>query len=100
MTKKQSTTGASRDEYAAFLEGKSRRASAVGFDCDIDAPYLFPFQRVLTEWALRRGRAAIFAATGLGKTRMEIEWAARVVGKTRGRVLIRAPLAVAVQTVT
>ncbi len=99
MAKAKSTTGVSRDEYAAFLEGKTRRASAVGFDCRIDAPYLFPFQRVLTEWALRRGRAAIFAATGLGKTRMEIEWAARVVGKTRGRVLILAPLAVAGQTV-
>lgn len=87
------------ESYEEFLAGKVRRHSAVGFDCEIDAPYLFPFQRVLTEWALRRGRAAIFAATGTGKTRMEIEWAARVVGKTRGRVLILAPLAVANQTV-
>ena len=100
MAKSQSTTGASRDEYAAFLEGKSRRAQAVGFDCQIDAPYLFPFQRVLTEWALRRGRAAIFAATGLGKTRMEIEWASRVADHSGGRVLVLAPLAVAGQTVT
>lgn len=100
MAEAKSNTDSVRDEYAAFLESKTRRTLAVGFDCRIDAEYLFPFQRVLTEWALRRGRAAIFAATGLGKTRMEIEWASRVVGKTRGRVLILAPLAVAGQTVT
>lgn len=90
----------SRDEYAAFLERKTRRVESVGFDADIDGPYLFPFQRVLTRWALRRGRAAIFAATGLGKTRMEVEWSDHVARHTQGRVLILAPLAVAGQTVT
>lgn len=61
------------------------------------APHLFPHQRVLTEWALRRGRAAIFADTGLGKTAMQVEWSRHVA--QRGRVLILAPLAVAEQTV-
>lgn len=59
---------------------------------------LFPFQRDLTEWALRRGRSALFADTGLGKTLMQCEWS-RVVSENRGRVLILAPLAVAQQTV-
>lgn len=59
---------------------------------------LFPFQKDLVTWALKRGRSAIFADTGLGKTRMQIEWA-RVVNETTGkRVLILAPLAVAQQT--
>lgn len=56
---------------------------------------LFAFQRDLVRWAIRKGRAAIFADTGLGKTRMQIEWA-RLTGE---RALIVAPLAVAQQTV-
>jgi hypothetical protein len=60
---------------------------------------LFPFQAHLVEWALRRGRAAIFADTGLGKTLMQLVWADNVVRKTNGRVLILTPLAVGPQTV-
>lgn len=87
------------DGYAEFLARKTRRAESVGFDADVASDYLFPFQSVLTSWALRRGRAAIFAATGLGKTRMELEWAYRVSVHASSRVLILAPLAVAGQTV-
>lgn len=61
------------------------------------AAHLFPHQHDLVEWALRRGRAAIFADTGLGKTAMQVEWARHVA--SAGRVLILAPLAVAEQTV-
>jgi hypothetical protein len=56
---------------------------------------LFPFQRDIVAWALRKGRAAIFADCGLGKTPMQLEWARHVPGP----VLILAPLAVAQQTV-
>ena len=56
---------------------------------------LFPFQKDIVKWALRRGRAAIFADCGLGKTLMQLEWA-RHIG---GDVLILAPLAVSSQTV-
>jgi hypothetical protein len=55
---------------------------------------LFDFQRDIVSWALRRGRAAVFADCGLGKTPMQLEWAHRV----PGRVLILAPLAVSGQT--
>lgn len=58
-------------------------------------PLLFPFQRDLTCWAVRKGRAALFADTGLGKTFMQLEWA-RLLGE---RTLILAPLSVARQTV-
>ena len=58
------------------------------------APHLFDFQRDMTRWALRRGRAAIFADCGMGKTPMQLEWAKHV----PRRVLILAPLAVAQQT--
>ena len=56
---------------------------------------LYPFQRDITGWALKRGRAAIFADCGLGKTPMQLEWANHV----PGNVLILAPLAVSMQTV-
>lgn len=84
-------------EYEAFLATKSLRHMATGVtvaDGDIHES-LFPFQRDLTKWALAKGRSAIFAGTGLGKTRMSLEWA-RLTGK---RTLILAPLAVATQTV-
>lgn len=60
---------------------------------------LFPFQKVLTRWALGRGRSAIFADTGLGKTAMQVEWANQVNRHTKRPVLILAPLSVAHQTV-
>ena len=58
-----------------------------------------PFQRDIATWACKRGRAAVFAGTGLGKTLMELAWAAQVVNHTQGRVLVFTPLAVAEQTV-
>jgi hypothetical protein len=60
---------------------------------------LFDFQELLVRWALRRGRAAIFADTGLGKSRMQLAWADAVQRETGHDVLILAPLAVAAQTV-
>lgn len=60
---------------------------------------LFPFQKAVTEWALKRGRAAIFAGTGLGKTPMQCEWARQVEKHTERPVLILAPLAVSYQTI-
>jgi len=59
---------------------------------------LFPFQWDIVQWSLHRGRAAIFADCGLGKTPMQLEWAHQVVVHTGGRVIILAPLAVAAQT--
>jgi hypothetical protein len=83
--------------YAAFLARKQRVVLDNGHDVAPDDihPSLFPFQRDIARWALRKGRAAVFADTGLGKTRIQVEWA-RLSGK---RALILAPLAVAHQTV-
>lgn len=83
--------------YADFLASKSRIVPSVGIDVPVDAlhPSMFPFQRDVTRWALRKGRAAVFLDTGLGKTRIQIEWA-RLLGQ---RTLIIAPLSVARQTV-
>ena len=83
--------------YAEFIASKSSSTSASGIeveDGDIN-PMLFPFQRDLARWALRKGRAAIFADCGLGKTFMQLEWAHHI----QGRTLIIAPLSVAQQTI-
>lgn len=84
-------------DYCSFLDGKRRTVRDTGVDVPDHclSKSLFPFQRDLTRWALRKGRAAIFADCGLGKTFMQLEWAAHI----PGRVLILAPLAVAQQTV-
>lgn len=86
--------------YADFVDGKLSRVPPTGLAevPELNAS-LFPFQRDLVTWALRRGRCAIFADTGLGKTRQELEWARCVALATGGRVLILAPLAVGAQTV-
>ena len=81
--------------YEDFVAGKLSRVPPTGLAVvpELHAS-MFPFQHDLTSWALRRGRAAIFADTGLGKTAMQIEWARHVPGD----VLVLAPLAVAAQT--
>lgn len=85
--------------YAEFVSRKLSMVAPVGYFNPGEMPaHLFPHQRDLTAWALRRGRCAIFADTGLGKSRMEVTWA-DVVTRREGRpVLILAPLAVAAQT--
>jgi superfamily II DNA or RNA helicase len=83
-------------DYAAFLARKAVTDPPTGLS-KVPAlnAALFEFQRDITAWALRRGRAAIFADCGMGKTAMQLEWAKHV----PGNVLILAPLAVAEQTV-
>ena len=85
--------------YETFLEGKRRSDPATGIEAVDLTSALFPFQRDLVTWALRRGRAALFAGTGLGKTLMQLAWADAVERHTGKPVLILTPLAVAHQTV-
>ena len=85
--------------YQEFLQRKSQLDGDYGFDPLFMPDFLFDFQKALVEWACRKGRAAIFADCGLGKTPMQLTWAENVARKTGGRVLILTPLAVAFQTV-
>jgi hypothetical protein len=86
--------------YQEYLAMKAAVDPATGIDNvgEINAP-LFGYQADIVRWALRRGRAAIFAGTGMGKTRMEIAWAHEVTRHTGLPVLIFTPLAVAAQFV-
>lgn len=86
-------------EYEQFISQKLAGWSPVGFE--YDGPLgggLFPHQDALVRWSLRMGRSAIFADTGLGKTRMQLEWADIVSKREDAPILILAPLAVAEQT--
>jgi hypothetical protein len=75
--------------YDAFLERKRISDPATGIKDSIDLPsFMFPHQRDITQWALRRGRAAVFAGTGLGKTAMELVWADNVARYTGKPVLV------------
>lgn len=88
--------------YEKFIDGKLSRVPPTGLDGAMKvalADGLFDFQESLVRWALARGRAAIFADTGLGKSRMQLAWADAVHRETGHDVLILAPLAVAQQTV-
>lgn len=82
-------------DYQIFLSAKRRDWTGTPIPVTNMPQGLFLFQAALTRWALRKGRAGIFATTGLGKTRMQLAWAANV----PGRVLIFAPLAVGQQTI-
>lgn len=84
--------------YEEFLNRKAQEGSMEGFSPVIMPDFLFDFQKSLVEWAVRKGKAAIFADCGLGKTPMQLVWAENVTRKTGKRVLIVTPLAVAHQT--
>ena len=83
-------------DYAGFLASKRRREADSGFAVDLDDvnPMLFDWQSAIVRWAVKRGRAAIFADCGLGKTFMQLEWARLSADSS----LILAPLSVARQT--
>ncbi len=86
--------------YAEFIAEKLRaRASRSSLESVAPTWDLFPWQCECVDRALRRGRAALFADTGLGKTRMELSWATAVAEETGRPVLLLAPLAVAQQIV-
>lgn len=82
--------------YQELLSRKKIVFESKGLEIDRNDihPVLFDFQKDLVKWALKKGRSAIFADTGLGKTFMQLEWA-RLTGET---TIIIAPLSIAKQT--
>lgn len=86
--------------YLDFLKQKTVAMKNSGFEINTDDlnPKLYDFQKDIIRWALVKGRAAIFADCGLGKTLMQLEWAQQILNKFEGKALILAPLAVAAQT--
>ncbi len=86
-------------EYKEFLSEKVKKHIPSGFDVEKLNSHLFDFQKFIVKKSLKKGRYAIFADTGLGKTIMQLEWAHQVIKHTGKPVLILAPLAVSGQTI-
>lgn len=91
--------GRGMSSYVDFLDHKSHSASSAGVPASFMPPQAFDFQQHLIEWALHKGRAALFTDCGTGKTLMELVWAENVARAADKPVLILTPLAVAAQTV-
>ena len=87
-------------DYIDFINKKDFILKSSGFDVDISElnPAMFDFQKDIVRWALKKGRCAIFADCGMGKTLMQLEWGQKIHEYTQGKVLILAPLSVASQT--
>lgn len=86
-------------DYQGFLNSKAQLSSDAGFEPLWIPDFLFDFQAHMVDWSIRKGRAAMFADCGLGKTPMQLVWAENVVRHTNKPVLILTPLAVSSQTV-
>lgn len=87
-------------DYHDFIKTKQKKFIPTGFKRELPiCEKLFDHQKAIVDWALIRGRAAIFANTGLGKTAMQCEWARHVAAHEVKPVLIVAPLAVSKQTI-
>lgn len=85
--------------YADFLDRRRQLASAGGFEPTHVPDHLFDFQQTLVEFAVRQGRAGLFADCGMGKTAMSLAWARNVTEHTGKPVLFLTPLAVGQQVV-
>jgi hypothetical protein len=86
-------------DYPGFLERKRQLDGYDGFEPLSVPDFLFDFQRILVDWSCRKGRGAIFADCGMGKTPMQLVWAQNVMRRTNKSVLIVTPLAVSYQTI-
>jgi superfamily II DNA or RNA helicase len=83
--------------YAEFIARKRMQVATYGFDATVINPHLKDWQARIVKWAVKRGRAALFEGTGLGKTLQQLVWCENVV-KHAGPVLLICPLGVRLQT--
>lgn len=81
-------------EYNEFLRTKEIAFKNEGIEPKSINQKLYDFQKAIVNWAVRKGRCAVFADCGMGKTLMQLDWCANMPGKC----IIAAPLAVAKQT--
>ncbi len=85
-------------DYSEFIEHKSQSMKMDGFASVFMPDFLFDFQAAMLEWAIRKGKSALFEDCGLGKTPQQLVWAENVTRHTNKPVLILTPLAVSHQT--
>jgi len=85
--------------YEQYLEDKKQIGGYHGFEPTFYPDKMFDFQKSLTEWAVKKGRAAVYADCGLGKSIIELAYAQNIVEKTNGNVLLLTPIAVGQQMI-
>ena len=86
-------------DYESFIASKRKKIQPMGFDPIGELNrHLFDWQATIVDWALRRGRAALFEECGLGKTLQQLAWAEQVVRKTNKPVILHCPVGVRAQT--
>lgn len=83
--------------YLEFLETKKHSIINYGIEPNFIPDNMFDFQKHISEYAIKKGRCAVFLDTGLGKTIIELTIAKNYVKHTNKPVLIITPLAVAFQ---
>ena len=84
-------------DYNTFIKSKKHSSIDYGIDVNFIPDAMFDFQKHIAEYAIKKGRCAVFVDTGLGKTIIELTIAHNYVKKTNKPVLIITPLAVANQ---
>lgn len=85
--------------YTDFIANRVQYGDDSGFDPGELPDYLFDFQSFLVDWAVRKGRSAVFSECGTGKTPMQLAWADIVSRHANKPVLVITPLAVGMQTI-
>lgn len=85
------------NNYEVFLEGKKHTQVNYGIDVNYLVDRMFDFQKYVAEYAIKKGRCAVFLDTGLGKTLIELVIAKNYIQHTNKPILIITPLAVAFQ---
>ena len=87
-------------DYSEFIATKQRRVESFGFDVELAGinPSLFDWQKRAVQWAVKRGRSALFEECGLGKTLQQLEWARIVFDNCRLPVVVHCPVGVRKQT--
>lgn len=85
--------------YEDFIDKKTSISGSFGFEPTFMPTMAFDFQKSLITWAVNKGRAALFADCGMGKTLMELAFGQNVVERENKPVLLLTPLAVGAQTV-
>ena len=83
--------------YNEFISNKKHLLGNFGFEPNYIPDMAFDFQKYIIEKAIRKGRIAVFADTGLGKTLIQLSIAKNIIQHTNKKVLILTPLAVAFQ---
>lgn len=84
--------------YNEFIQAKSHVGTYDGFNPVWIPDFLYDFQKSLVSWAIKKGKAAIFADCGLGKTPLQLVWADNIRRRENKNVLVLTPLAVSYQT--